>query len=148
MQEVKDQQTQGQGVTVESIETDDEDEVMEDNTNMMTGGLFHKSEDTNVSLTNPPKVLTTNLLITPLTGSNNLKRMQGGIDPVDNNKNIGGDANNIDQAEPKPYFCMDVQQKTVVFREVRSLSKGKMDKNTVYEGSKETIPINMVKRKD
>lgn len=103
MQEVIDRQIQRQGVTVESIETDDKDKAMEDNMNTMIGGLFHKSKDTNASPTNPSEVPTTNLLTAPPMGSTNLKKPMGsgGTDFADNNKDAGGDADNVKQVWPK-----------------------------------------------
>ena len=148
MQEVIDRRTQEQRVTIKSINTNNKDKTMKDSTNTMTGGLFHKLEDINAPLTNSPKVSTTNFLITLPTDSTNLKRMQERTNLVDNNKDAKEDADNINQKGPKLRCCTDVQQKTVVFGKVGSLLKGKIDKNTVYKDSKETIPINMAKGKD
>ena len=78
VQEVIDRQTQGQEVTIKSIKIDSKDKAMEDSTNTVTSGLFHKPKDMNAPPTNPPKTSTSNLPITPLMGSTNLKRMQRG----------------------------------------------------------------------
>lgn len=114
----------------------------------MTSGLFHKPKDTNIPPTNPLKAPTANFSMTSSTGSTDLNEMQGGTNPVGNDKNAGRDADNVEQVWLKPCCHTDIQQKIVVFGKVESLSKSKVDKDTVYKGPKKTISINMTKRKD
>lgn len=114
----------------------------------MTGGLFHKPKDTNIPPTNSLKAPTANFSMISSTSSTDLNEMQGGTNPVGNDKNAGRDADNVEQVWSKPRCHTDIQQKTVVFGKVESLSKSKVDKDTMYKGPKKTISINMTKRKD
>lgn len=108
MQEVIDQQIQGQEVTVGSIKTDDEDKAIANNINTMINRLFHKPKDTNVLPTNSSKALIANLPMTPPIGLTNLNGIQRRTDLVDNDKDVWGDVDNGDQAVPKPHYRTDV----------------------------------------